>query len=71
MQGVESEHAVLTAERQQLAVVWSLHLIADSEGPSLISLAAPHPSFAAGVFAAHVVGQFEKCRPDARLTDMV
>src|ERR1019366_3235157 len=30
------------SERQQLAVVWSLRLIAGSEGPTLISLAAPH-----------------------------
>src|ERR1019366_5987290 len=30
------------SERQQLAVVWILRLIAGSEGPTLISLAAPH-----------------------------
>jgi hypothetical protein len=39
-------------------VVWSLLLIVGSEGPSLISLAASHPH-TVGVFAAHVVVQFE------------
>jgi len=39
-------------------VVWSLLLIAGSEGPTLISLAASHPH-TVGVFAAHVVSQFQ------------
>jgi hypothetical protein len=40
-------------------VVWSLLLIAGSEGPTLISLAASH-LHTVGVFAAHVVGEFEE-----------
>ena len=39
-------------------MVWSLLLIAGSEGPTLISLAASH-LHTVGVFAAHVVPQFE------------
>jgi hypothetical protein len=39
-------------------VVWSLLLIAGSEGSTLISLAVSHPH-TVGVFAAHVVAQFE------------
>ena len=38
-------------------MVWSLLLIAGSEGPTLISLAASH-LHTVGVFAAHVVAQF-------------
>ena len=41
-------------------MVWGLRLIAGSEGPSLISLAASHLLLTVSVFVAHVVGQFEK-----------
>lgn len=40
-------------------MVWGLRLIAGSEGPSLISLAASHLPLLSVYFAAHVVFQFD------------
>ena len=51
--------------RQQLAVVWSLPLIAGSEGPPSSPMQL-RTSIAVGVFVAHVVSQFEILGPSER-----
>src|ERR1019366_237314 len=58
------------SERQQLAVVWSLRLIAGSEGPTLISLAAPHLLCSWCARGTRSVASF-KCRQACRRASVV